>query len=66
MDQNDILYNLTDFNERSRPKTAEGKNKKRNTYKSVYALYEGLELTLNTFRNGIFPIKKTEGKVIRD
>ena len=28
LDQSDTLYNFTDFNERSRPKTAEGKNKK--------------------------------------
>ena len=35
--------------------------KKRNTYKSAYALCEGWELTLNAFRNGIFPIK-TPGK----
>ena len=29
---------------------------------SVNALYEGRELTLNAFRNGIFPIKSTQGK----
>ena len=47
---------MADFNGRSRRKTAEGKNKKRNTYKSVYALYEGRELILNSFRSGIFQI----------
>ena len=35
--------------------------KKRNTYKSAYALCEGWELTLNAFRKWIFPIK-TQGK----
>ena len=33
---------LKDFNDRTRPKTAGGKNKKRKSYKSAYALYEDL------------------------
>ena len=41
MDQTNLLDNLKDFNDRSRPKTAESKNRKRNTYQSAYALYEG-------------------------
>ena len=41
IDQSSLLDGLADFNDRSRPKTAEGKNKKRNTYKSAYAFYEG-------------------------
>ena len=32
MDQTNLLDNLKDFNDRSRPKTAESKNRKRNTY----------------------------------
>ena len=40
--------------------TAESKNKKRSTYKSAYALYEGRELILNAFRSGIFAIKIKE------
>ena len=55
---------LRDFIDRTRPKTAKGKNKKRNTYKSAYALYAGRELIVNAFRSGIFPIK-TQGKVLR-
>ena len=47
-----LLDNLTDFNDRSRPKTAEGKNNK-NTYKSAHDLFEGGELTLKAFRSGI-------------
>ena len=34
--------------------------KKINTFESVNALYEGRELILNAFRNGIFPIKKRQ------
>ena len=41
IDQSSLLDGLAGFNDRSRPKTAEGKNKKRNTYKSAYAFYEG-------------------------
>ena len=50
---------LTDFNDRYRPKTAEGKN-----MQSANALYEGRELTLNAFRSGIF-LLKTKGKGLR-
>ena len=51
-----------DFDDRSRPKTAEGKNK-RNSYERAYALYEGRKLIFNAFRSGNFefPIKK-QGK----
>ena len=52
------------LNDRSTPKTAKGKNKKRNAYQSAYALYEGLELILNAFRSAIFPIK-IKGKGLR-
>ena len=39
--------------------------RKRNTFESVNALYEGQELTLNAFRSGIFPIKATQGKGLK-
>ena len=58
MDQTNLLENMVKFNNKSRPKTKEGKGKKQNTFDSVNALYEGRELTLNTFRSRIFPIKK--------
>ena len=63
MDQNSLLKNLVEFNDKSRPRTAEGKDGKRNTYERVYALYEVRELILNVFRSGIFQIKekKCEG-----
>ena len=35
--------------------------KKRNTYEDVTALYEGRELTTNTFKSRIFPIKARKG-----
>ena len=50
------------FSDKSKPKTKEGKDKRRNTFDSINALYEGRELTLNAFRSGIFPIKATQGK----
>ena len=57
--------NIVEFNKKSRPRTKEGKDKKRDTYESVYVLYEGRELTLNAFWKGIFPIKPTQGKRLK-
>ena len=54
-DQSNLLKNIVEFNKKSRPRTKEGKDIKRDTYENVYALYEGRELTLNAFRGGIFP-----------
>ena len=34
---------MTEFSDRSTPKTSEGKDKKRNTFESVNVLYEGWE-----------------------
>ena len=62
MNQTDLLEKILKIHDRSRPKTAESKNKKRNTYESAYALYEGRELILNVFRSGIFPIKEEKVK----
>ena len=43
-----FIAKLVEFNNKSRPSTMEGKYKKRDTYKSAYALYEGWEfLTLS-------------------
>ena len=65
IDQSSLLDGLTDFNDRSRPKTAEGKNKKENTYKSANAFYEGRVLILNAFRSRIFSIKERRGKGLK-
>ena len=54
-----LLKYIVEFNDKSRSRTKEGKNKKRDTYESTYALYEGQELTLNAFKCGMFPIKTT-------
>ena len=62
MNQTNQLENMKKFNNKSRPKTEEGKYKKRNTFDSESALYEGRELTLNASRKRIFPIKEKQGK----
>ena len=65
MHRTNLLKNMVKFNDKSRPRSKEDKNKKRNTFDSVTALYEGRELTLNAFRSGIFPIKATHGKGLK-
>ena len=54
MDQSNLLENNGKSNNKSKPKTKEGKDKKVNTLDSVYAFYQGRELNLNVFRSGIF------------
>ena len=65
LDQSNLLKNLTEFNYKSRPRTIEGKDKKRDTYESAYALYDGRELILNAFKSGIFPIKAAKGEGLK-
>ena len=62
IDQRNLLENIVKFSNKSIPKTKESKTKKQNTFDSANVLYEGRELTLNSFRSGIFPIKSTQGK----
>ena len=64
-DQSNLLKNIVELNEKLRPKTKEGKDKKRDTYESAWALYEGQELTLNVSKSGIFPIRATQGKWVK-
>ena len=50
---------MVKLNNKSKPKTKEGKAKKQNTFDSLNAFYEYKELTLNIFKkklskNGIF------------
>ena len=47
MNQSSLLENMVKFNNKSKPKTKEGKAKKRNNFNSVNGLYEGRELTLD-------------------
>ena len=65
MDQTNLLENIVKFNNKSRPKTKEDKEKRRNTFDSISAPYEGRELTLNSFRSGMFPIKAKQGKELK-
>ena len=65
IDQSNLLKYLVEFNDKSRPRTAEGKGKKRNIYERAYALYEGRELILNAFRSKIFPMKEIQGKGVK-
>ena len=65
MDQSNLLQNLAEFNGKSRPRTIKDKDKKRNTFESVNALYKGRELTLSAFKRGIFPIKPTKGEGLK-
>ena len=65
MDQSNLLKNLVEFNDKSRPRITQGKDKKRDTCESAYALYEGRELILNAFKSGIFPIKATKGERLK-
>ena len=64
MDQSNLLENMVEFNDKSRPKTKEGKNKKRKN-ESANALYEGKNLNSNAFKSRIFPIKSTQAKGIK-
>ena len=47
MNQSSLLENMVKFNNKSKPKTKEGKAKNRNNFDSVNGLYEGRELTLD-------------------
>ena len=62
IDKSSLLEGLKDFDDRSKPKTVDGKNKKRNTYKSAYAPHADRQLILNAFRSGIFSMKEKQGK----
>ena len=56
---------MLEFNNKSRPKNKNGKDRERDTYESTYALYEGRELVRNAFKIGIFPINATKGKGLK-
>ena len=65
MDQTNLLENMVKFNNQSRPKTKEGKDKKQDTFYSISVLYEGRELTLNVFTSAIFPTKGKNRKALK-
>ena len=66
MDQNNLLENMIEFNDKTRPKKKKKKKnedqKKRHTFDNLSELYEGQELTLNAFKSRIFPIKAKKCK----
>ena len=49
MDQPNLLEKIGKFNNKSKPKTKEGNDKKRNTFDNVNAFYEDQDLPLNAF-----------------
>ena len=54
MKQGILLENISDFSNKSRPRSKVNIKKKQNTLDSINALYEDRELILNAFRSGIF------------
>ena len=54
---------MVKFNKKSKPETKENKDKKRNTFYSVNAFYEGRELTFNAHKSRIFLIKKRRKRI---
>ena len=65
MDQSNLLKNVLEFNVKSRPRKRRWLGKKGNAFNSVNALYEGLELTLNASKSGIFAIKLRKGEWLK-
>ena len=64
IDQNNLLKNMVNSDKKSRLRSKEDRDEKRNTFDSVNAIHEGREWTLNAFRSGIFPVKETKRKRI--
>ena len=64
VDLSNLLKNLVEFNNKSRPSTIEGKEKK-DTFESAYALDEGPEFILKSFKSGTFPVKATKGEGLK-
>ena len=54
--------NIISYNNKSRPRSKENKDNKRNTLDSTDTLCDSREVTLNAFRSGIFPQKKKNEK----
>ena len=65
MEQTNLLENIVNFSNKSKPRSKRDKDKKQNTYDSINALYEGQELILNAYKSGIFLIKETNGKELK-
>ena len=48
---------ILSFNNKTNPRSNEGKNDKNDFFDSAKNLYEGRELVLNAFKSGLFPLK---------
>ena len=57
---------MVKFNNESRPKTKEGKDKKQNAFDSISALIESRELTLNAFQKWNVSNKRKTRKRIKN
>ena len=67
MDQSNLLENMVEFNDKSRPRKKKNKEKKKkwNPFERVNALYEGRQLTPNVFRSRIFSVNTTQGRGLK-
>ena len=65
MNQGNLSKIIVESNSKSRPRTIEGKDKKRETQERAYVSYESRELILNAFKSEIFPIKETQEKKLK-
>ena len=63
MNQGNLSKNIVESNNKSRPRTIESKDKKRETQERAYLSYESRELIFNAFKSEIFPIKETRKKI---
>ena len=65
MNQGNLSEKIVESNNKSRPRTIESKDKKRETQERAYVSYESRELILNAFKSEIFPIKETQEKKLK-
>ena len=59
-DQCNLLIEIVEFNKKRNQETQREKKRKRDTYESINALYEGREMVFNTFKKGIFMLPRTK------
>ena len=65
MEQTNLLENIVNFSNKSKPRSKRDKDKEQNTYDSTNVPYEGQEFILNAYKSGIFPIKETNGEELK-
>ena len=52
-----LLVEIMNFKIKMKPQNSEKKQKKKDILKNLYALFDGREKVLDSFKSGIFPIK---------